>query len=932
LLAAIRAAKSVEELGGLDIHAVKNASLRRALLLFSGRRKIELVAALQKEYELLEDASPEVMEIARIRDAIDSAKKISDLGAIRINEESVGGGDLEYLQIMSAESIAARLVRLIMVIEETIKVGKTTNMFLAENIEEVLLPISMRISALTKEFFEGLDILEQRVKRIPILRIKSGVDSLREAMSADIRITRKNAEELDQRNLSLIKALADGNLIEPVEVDMSTFIKNMIDEGRRLMAEFPGLNIRYGLSAKPAKVLIPRNFMRMVDHLLKNAAQAGAKKISISMTQKQAMIRTKIVDDGKGLKAQELILIFAPFFSDRVYTGSFTLYRLEKALRLLSGSIQVSSEFMDKVVLALQEDAGNYTEKIKGLEFTLKLPLVEGRGKQRQGGARRSGSPVAITDAVLVYDKGKLLLSQGKFLEALAVFDEAKKLCGNISLGENEKVFLVDILADQGQCFAHMSRLDEALLVYEEALRIAPENYSKAQVSGLLANTLFLIAQGTASDIAPRAWACLNTALKALNAELNMRGITPEQILSVKSKQVEILLLRGYMYQYSGKDDKALDSFSQVLSIHPLAPAAKLGAHYHGGRSALRLGKYDVVRSYLEGSLERLSGLQRVHALIALSETYSYSEENIDKALELLREAVSCEQALPESVRLKEGHEGGYSPDILLGNIYLEIAKAYYLKKDNQETLRQAMLALSQLMPGRTAVSEESLEDFLATLQYVDFNASPELENMLARTILLLAGGYYNAGLYSRAAAAAGAVLLLTDSDIKRKGTAYRIIGDSLLSEAEDMKEREPGLSRRYASEARIAFLRAMNSGYFNASFYDNYLMSELLGGILVRSVKERFESGIFKAKRIDKSVYETFQAALEFIAANGGELDIEEARELRIFLKILTGSPYWKKSKARAQVEPLVSALGALADEMESRKSEQIEASYEER
>lgn len=171
-------------------------------------------------------------------------------------------------------------------------------------------------------------------RRKHIMRIKSAVNNL---------ITILN----DFLSLSKLEE----NRIEPrmTEFDLSEFIRQLHDEIRPLLKTGQQLNVE--ISAEPQSIVMDQNILKnILYNLLSNAIKYSPenKAIFLGVERKNASLRIIVKDEGIGIPAEDLPLLFTRFFRarnvDNVQGTGLGLNIVKRYLQLLDGDINVESQ------------------------------------------------------------------------------------------------------------------------------------------------------------------------------------------------------------------------------------------------------------------------------------------------------------------------------------------------------------------------------------------------------------------------------------------------------------------------------------------------------------------------------------------------------------------------------------------------------------
>ena len=124
------------------------------------------------------------------------------------------------------------------------------------------------------------------------------------------------------------------------EVDMSTFVTEL---NQHVATRKPGVLLS---SSIPPNTIIraDRDKIRQVFlNLLNNALDAESKTITIASAKRSAHIIVSLIDDGTGMKKQDLERIFDPFYTTKREGTGLGLSICKKIIEDHGGSIEVRS-------------------------------------------------------------------------------------------------------------------------------------------------------------------------------------------------------------------------------------------------------------------------------------------------------------------------------------------------------------------------------------------------------------------------------------------------------------------------------------------------------------------------------------------------------------------------------------------------------------
>jgi two-component system sensor histidine kinase VicK len=189
------------------------------------------------------------------------------------------------------------------------------------------------------------------------------------------------ANDSNERELMIVEDLlkvaqidAGKVIIKRLQVDLDALLKNIITEQSEQL-KLRGQQIHYFSPSQPIIASIDENLMRMViENLIDNASKymTDNKTITIKLRSYKSKVELKIIDQGIGMKKQDISKLFQKFtrlpnsLSIKVGGTGLGLYWAKKVIDLHNAEIIVSS------VLG------------KGTEFTISLP--KGDGDEHSGG------------------------------------------------------------------------------------------------------------------------------------------------------------------------------------------------------------------------------------------------------------------------------------------------------------------------------------------------------------------------------------------------------------------------------------------------------------------------------------------------------------------------------------------------------------------
>ena len=177
---------------------------------------------------------------------------------------------------------------------------------LAHEIKNPLTPIQLAVQEVARKYPGGDPAFERTLATAKEI-VEEEVETLRRLVTAFSEFARLPEVRL-------------------VSADLREFVRDA-QEGRALLAgddaSLPQIEWNAGDATIPVR--IDRILLRRaLDNLLRNAAQAGAKKITVRIEQQPAAqreVHLVIEDDGPGIAASARAKVFEPYFTTRSSTG-----------------------------------------------------------------------------------------------------------------------------------------------------------------------------------------------------------------------------------------------------------------------------------------------------------------------------------------------------------------------------------------------------------------------------------------------------------------------------------------------------------------------------------------------------------------------------------------------------------------------------------
>lgn len=177
-------------------------------------------------------------------------------------------------------------------------------------------------------------------------------DKLR-TMAEIVHRTAMNMTTLLNEILDFTKIESGSIKFNPTQVDIESFFSEVVDE-HQILADQKNIKIELSLDAsRKSTIFDPKRMQQLMGNLLSNALKFSEAntKIHVNVTSSQKSLKVEVVDQGPGIKAEELGKLFEPFEklsnkpTNKEASTGLGLAICKKLVELHSGEINVSSEF-----------------------------------------------------------------------------------------------------------------------------------------------------------------------------------------------------------------------------------------------------------------------------------------------------------------------------------------------------------------------------------------------------------------------------------------------------------------------------------------------------------------------------------------------------------------------------------------------------------
>jgi signal transduction histidine kinase len=146
-----------------------------------------------------------------------------------------------------------------------------------------------------------------------------------------------------KRIQEIVERFSSWNNVRPIRsepIDMPTFLSELSASWK----ELPGSPEIVFAVAPETRIVSDRSLLaRVVDNLVRNAAEAGARHIAVHAESRQAGALVVVRDDGPGIKAEHHQAIFDPFVSFRAQGSGIGLALARRIVSELGGRIELES-------------------------------------------------------------------------------------------------------------------------------------------------------------------------------------------------------------------------------------------------------------------------------------------------------------------------------------------------------------------------------------------------------------------------------------------------------------------------------------------------------------------------------------------------------------------------------------------------------------
>lgn len=217
---------------------------------------------------------------------------------------------------------------------------------LAHEIKNPLTPIQLAVQEVARKYPGGDPAFERTLATAKEI-VEEEVETLRRLVTAFSEFARLPEVRL-------------------VPADLREFVRDAQD-GHALLAgdDAPSARVEWSAGAVAIPVRIDRILLRRaLDNLLRNAAQAGAKTITVRIEQQPAAQREVhliVEDDGPGIAASERAKVFEPYFTTRSSSGGTGL----------------GLAIVRKIALDHDGDVALDESPARGARFRLALPVED---------------------------------------------------------------------------------------------------------------------------------------------------------------------------------------------------------------------------------------------------------------------------------------------------------------------------------------------------------------------------------------------------------------------------------------------------------------------------------------------------------------------------------------------------------------------------
>jgi len=177
------------------------------------------------------------------------------------------------------------------------------------------------------------------------IELLSDLNKRERALNALVKVA-AGTEEATARIEKTIDSLKRFARLDEAEVKI-TAVDRMIDDAIALLAsELESIEVEKKYAELAPMTCRPGELNQVFMHVLRNAAQAGARKITIETRRSEESVEVNITDDGRGMSPETLSRIFDPTFSSeggRVKMG----FGLSASLGIIEdhgGRIEIESQ------------------------------------------------------------------------------------------------------------------------------------------------------------------------------------------------------------------------------------------------------------------------------------------------------------------------------------------------------------------------------------------------------------------------------------------------------------------------------------------------------------------------------------------------------------------------------------------------------------
>lgn len=194
------------------------------------------------------------------------------------------------------------------------------------------------------------DLLAIEPELGPDAELRSTWEAMRDALDTEKRLIEEAFEELRRNTQVAEHSFLLRDLVESVAADTHSLV----------VETAPG----------PAEARVrgaPERLRLVVENLVRNAAQAGARRVLIQVAELSAGRGWELLisDDGPGIPAEQRLHLFEPFHATTKRSGTgLGLYLCRRYLELMGGGIAVAEG------------------SLGGAAFSLRLPAVTGRDEE----------------------------------------------------------------------------------------------------------------------------------------------------------------------------------------------------------------------------------------------------------------------------------------------------------------------------------------------------------------------------------------------------------------------------------------------------------------------------------------------------------------------------------------------------------------------